>query len=78
MFRLKESSSGQLLNHVWDTSRESALFLGYQNIYNSERTLVRSLAVVNILGSQKCALSLDVPQTWFNNWPDDDSLSRNM
>jgi hypothetical protein len=20
----------------------------------------------------------DVPQTWFNNWPDDDSLSRNM
>jgi len=24
------------------------------------------------------ALSLDVPQTWFNNWPDDDSLSRNM
>jgi len=27
---------------------------------------------------QKYALSLDVPQTWFNNWPDDDSLSRNM
>jgi uncharacterized membrane protein YecN with MAPEG domain len=26
----------------------------------------------------KCALSLDVPQTWFNNWPDDDSSSRNM
>jgi len=38
----------------------------------------RSLTVVNILGSQKCALSLYVPQTWFNNWPDDDSLSRNM
>jgi len=34
--------------------------------------------VVNILGSQKCALSLDVPQAWFNNWPDDDSLSRSM
>ena len=30
------------------------------------------------LGSQKCALTLDVPHTWFNNWPDDDSLSRNM
>ena len=30
----------------------------------------RSLTVVNILGSQKCALSLDVPQTWFNNWPE--------
>jgi hypothetical protein len=36
------------------------------------------LNFVNILGSQKCALSLDVPQTWFNNWPEDDSLSRNM
>jgi hypothetical protein len=40
--------------------------------------LTRSLTVVNILGSQKCALSLDVPHTWFNNWPDDNSLSRNM
>jgi len=38
----------------------------------------RSLTVVKILGSQKCALSLDVPHTWCNNWPDDDSLSRNM
>jgi hypothetical protein len=28
--------------------------------------------------SQKCALSLDVPYAWFNNCPDDDSLSRNM
>jgi len=26
----------------------------------------------------KCALSLDVPQICFSNWPDDDSLSRNM
>jgi len=26
MFRLKESSSGQLLNHVWGTSSESAHF----------------------------------------------------
>jgi len=32
----------------------------------------------NILGSRKCALSLDVPQTWFNNWPDDDSVCRNI
>ena len=31
-----------------------------------------------VLGSHKCALSLDVPHTWFNNWPDDDCLSRNM
>jgi hypothetical protein len=38
----------------------------------------RFLTVVNILGSQKCALSHDVLQTWFNNWPDDDSLSRYM
>jgi len=38
----------------------------------------RSLTVVNILGFQKCARSLDVPQTWFYNWPGNDSLSRNM
>jgi len=38
----------------------------------------RSLTVVNILGSQKCALSLGVPQTWFNNWPDDDSESKDV
>jgi len=25
--------------------------------------------------SQKCALVLDVPHIWFNNWPDDDSMS---
>jgi len=25
-----------------------------------------------------CALLPDVPQTWFKNWPADDSLSRNM
>ena len=29
-------------------------------------------------GSQKCGFVLDIPQTWFNNWPDDDSMSRNM
>jgi len=34
--------------------------------------------VVNILGSPKCALVIDVPKTWFNNWPDDDSMSRKM
>jgi len=38
----------------------------------------RSLTVENILRSQKCALSLDVPQTWFSNWPGDDTLSRNF
>jgi hypothetical protein len=27
---------------------------------------------------KKCTFSLYVPQTWFNNWPDDDSLIRNM
>jgi len=37
-----------------------------------------SLTVVNILGSQKCELVLDVLQTWFSIWPDDDSMSRNM
>jgi len=37
-----------------------------------------SLIVLNILGSQTCALLLDVPETCFNNWPDDDSMSRNM
>jgi hypothetical protein len=26
----------------------------------------------------KWKFTLDVPQTWFNNWPNDDSLSRNM
>jgi hypothetical protein len=36
-----------------------------------------SLTFVKILGFQKCALLHDVPETWFNNWPDDDSLSRN-
>ena len=39
--------------------------------YNSERTYPRSVTVVNILESQRCALSLDVPHTWFNNWPDE-------
>jgi hypothetical protein len=29
-------------------------------------------------GSQKLAFVLDVPQTWFSNWSDDDSVSRNM
>ena len=38
----------------------------------------RSLTVVNILGSQKCALFLCVPYVWFTNWPDDESASRNM
>jgi len=34
---------------------------------------------VHIFGiPKKWELSLDVPQTWFNNWPDDDSLGRNM
>jgi hypothetical protein len=27
---------------------------------------------------QKCTLLLDVPQTWFNNWPYDGSMRRNM
>jgi len=43
-----------------------------------ERGYPRSLTVVNNLGYERCALSLDVPQTWLNNWPDDDPLSRNM
>ena len=34
--------------------------------------------LVNILESQKCALLLDVPESCFNNWPDDDPMSRNM
>jgi len=33
----------------------------------------------HVLGTpQKCALLLDVPKTWFDDWPDDDSMSRNM
>jgi len=40
--------------------------------------LPRSVTVVNILGSQKCALLLDIPYIRFKNWPDDDSMSRNM
>jgi len=32
----------------------------------------RSVTVVNVLGSRKCALLLDVPETLFNNWPDDE------
>jgi len=36
------------------------------------------LTVVSILGPTKCALSLDVPYTWFNDWPDDECMSRNM
>jgi len=30
------------------------------------------------VSSVKTHFSLDVPQTWFNSWPYDDSLSRNM
>jgi hypothetical protein len=26
----------------------------------------------------KCAISLDVPQTWFKDWPDDDSESKHV
>jgi len=37
-----------------------------------------SLSIVNIWGFQKYALLLDVPQTRFNTWPDDGSMSRNM
>ena len=36
---------------------------------------LHSLPVVNILGSQKYARLLDVPKTWFNNWPDDDTFT---
>jgi hypothetical protein len=39
---------------------------------------VGSSTAVNILVSQKCARVLDVPQTWFINWPDDGSMSRNI
>jgi len=39
---------------------------------------VGSFTVVNILGSQKCARVIDVPQTWFINWPDDGCMSRNI
>jgi hypothetical protein len=38
----------------------------------------RPLKFVNILGFHKCPLLLDVPKTWFNNWPVDDSTIRNM
>jgi hypothetical protein len=34
--------------------------------------------VVNILGSHKCSLLLDVPQTWFSNWPVDDYESKHV
>jgi len=33
MFRLKESSSGQLLSHVWGTSSESALFKEHKDTF---------------------------------------------
>jgi len=44
--------------HV-STHSHKYTFLGSQNVYNSNQ---RSLTVVNILGSQKCALSLDNPR----------------
>jgi hypothetical protein len=47
-------------------------------IVQQTRLYPSTLTVVNIWGPQKCALLLDVPKTWFNNWPDDDSISRNM
>jgi len=58
MFRLKESSSGQLLNHVCGTSSESAHFWDprmFKTVrergYSSGYLYPRSLTVVNILGS---------------------------
>jgi len=54
MFRLKKSSSGQLLNHVWGTSSESAHFWGSQNVCNSERTWVQMGLVFTILYILKC------------------------
>jgi hypothetical protein len=60
------------LRNVW------IYFNTYSTVKYQPHLNQRSLTVVNILGSQKCALSLAVPQTLFNNWPEDDSLSRNM
>ena len=65
----------------------------YLQYYNSERMWIQMRFIFTRLstsiaptfshcckhfGIPKIALSLDEPQTWFNNWPDDDSSSRNM
>jgi hypothetical protein len=40
---------------------------------------VEKQRVFHILSvSTKSALSLDVPKTWFNDWPDDDSESKHV
>jgi hypothetical protein len=74
--------SGQLLIQVWGTSSESAQLGSQMRTFTWWGQLLNhvwgpSSESVH-LWSQKCASSLDVTQTWFNNWPDDDSLSRNM
>jgi len=53
MFPLKESSSGQLLNHVWGTSSESA-HLGSLNVYNSKRVRIQLRLIFTILCILKC------------------------
>jgi hypothetical protein len=136
MFWLKESSSGQLLKHVWGTSSESAHFWDPKMFIKTPvectqlhfnhlnkmfiktpiectqlhfnhlnkmfiktpiectqlhfnhlnkmfiKTPIKCIQLhfnhLNILGFQKCALFFYVPHTWFNNWPDDDSLSQNI
>jgi len=53
------------------TSFNAVITVYLPHLYPRFHTLVHSL------GSQKCALLLDVSKTQFNNWPDD-SMSRNM
>ena len=54
------------------------IYKNCENLDTIEVGYIRSHNFVNLLGSKKCAFLLDVPQTWFNDWPDDDSMGRNM
>jgi hypothetical protein len=51
----------------------------FQKVYNNASTWESTYShCCKYFGIPKCTLSLDEPQTCFNNWPDDESLSRNM
>jgi hypothetical protein len=72
MFRLLESSSGQLLNHVEGTSSGSAHFWDPKMLTAvRERGYKRGWYLIILY-------TLKHIHVFLKNWPDEDSVSRNM
>jgi len=66
------------VKHTEGTLSKSAHFLGTQNFVRERWMHPRSLTIVKILGSPKCALILNVPSVRFTKWPDDDYESKHV